>query len=628
MKESAPIQPPNESNNPCTETLLPPEFVQPPFPLVVNNSESRLNDNLRLAAQNLRDAAILNQPNDILVRAAVAYRLQGPELGNPLADLAVTGRWAYTAFKSAPPTDATLAALTSARLADVEHVRATPQQVAEAVSLTLDRAFAVAWAVRGPAAQAKGRREKLGWIAVSGEDDTPHRPVNVPSPPFEQFDLEVTVTPRTKPVPVKVMTRFFIASAAEESVSPGIAASNRALPPDPVPRIPDGHEVILFLHGHSSSADEALPIIPELLRAGLRRGAKLSVISFDLPNSGYAQTFSHKDAAESGDTTYPGGIFDGEKVRTPILDFEEDFVVAFVNALDRVTPVKSRFAGVIGGSLGGNLGLRLGRRPDLAANPWLNAGIVSWSPASVWKPMIRNEVLRHGPDRCRDHWDLPELPTSRVDYFAEVFDRFIDPTFVRTKQPQYWYSKDWTPCKQLSIEGARIARREIYSANYRQWHWRLAGEQLIYSHIDRTDHFDDQTPERYKLNTVRQLLMAGADDNYDGIEIYDRTRELAKLMVNTPGESLFLLHTGHSMHVERPVFVAEEIVKFLSPRQARSRTSISFVLPLLLSEAEVPPPRRHDTSFLSVLLLSEAEVPPHKSHDTSFLSPLLLSGAG
>ena len=29
-----------------------------------------------------------------------------------------------------------------------------------------------------------------------------------------------------------------------------------------------------------------------------------------------------------------------------------------------------------------------------------------------------------------------------------------------------------------------MARREIYNANYRQWHWRVAGEQLVYSHFD------------------------------------------------------------------------------------------------------------------------------------------------
>lgn len=219
---------------------------------------------------------------------------------------------------------------------------------------------------------------------------------------------------------------------------------------------------------------------------------------------------------------------------------------------------------MIGGSLGGNLGLRLGRRRDINANSWLGSGIVSWSPASVWNPFIRNEILRRGPDHCRDNWDLPENALSRANYFTEVFDTNINSVFVRATQPDFWYSKDWEPCKQQHIKEARIARRETYSADFRKWHWRLAGEQLIYSHVDRVDHFDNQSPYRFEANTVRQLLIAGADDNNPThVTIFDNTQKLAQWMVHTPGKSLFLLHTGHSMHVERPAFLAGEIVKFL-----------------------------------------------------------------
>jgi pimeloyl-ACP methyl ester carboxylesterase len=592
MRESAAIQPPDEDNNPCSRTALEPAFIEPLWPFVEANSESRL-------VQVLRDAAGTKDPVEILTRSAVARYMTGPEIGNALADLAVTGREAYAAFQSTPIGDETLSARTRARLADSEHVQVTPEAVAAAVRATLDRAYAVAWALRGPVAQRATARPPLGWIAVSGEDDTPHRPVNVPSPPFEQYDISVTVAPRTMTGTgtgaVKVKTRCFIASAAEPFPPVAILPSTRALPPDPVPRIPDGHRVILFLHGHSSSADEALPIIPEILKAGLSLGTKYSVVSFDLPNSGYSETFAHTRAAPSNATTYPGGIFDHELVRTPILDFEEDFVVAFVDALDRITPIKDRFAGVIGGSLGGNLGLRLGRR-NIHAHPWLGAGIVSWSAASVWDPMIRDEIKRKGPDRCRTRWELPEVSASRADYFAEVFDRFIDPVLVRATQPEFWYSDRWAPCKQLQIREARLARRETYSANFRQWHWRLAGEQLIYSHVDRVNHFDGHTPWRYELNTARQLLMAGADDNFQGSNIFDATRTLSNRMATTPGESLFLLHTGHSIHVERPAFLAREIAKFLFT-PPRERTDICFLVPLLLSQPA-------DNSYLVPLLLS------------------------
>ena len=46
----------------------------------------------------------------------------------------------------------------------------------------MTRAYEVAWALRGPNEQQRFQlRKSLGWIAVSGEDDPPARPVNVPS---------------------------------------------------------------------------------------------------------------------------------------------------------------------------------------------------------------------------------------------------------------------------------------------------------------------------------------------------------------------------------------------------------------------------------------------------------------
>ena len=39
-------------------------------------------------------------------------------------------------------------------------------------------------------------------------------------------------------------------------------------------------------------------------------------------------------------------------------------------------------------------------------------------------------------------------------------------------------------------------------------------------------------------------------------------------MVHTPGESLFLRNTGHSMHIERPAFLAGQIARFLDATAA------------------------------------------------------------
>jgi pimeloyl-ACP methyl ester carboxylesterase len=509
------------------------------------------------------------------------------ELGNALADLAVTGRVAYTRFQSLQPIEASvvqqitsgIGVLLNETMFTVGELfnllttlpGANPAMINSAVSAALDRAYAVAWALRGPAAQRDAARVPLGWIAVSGEDDKPHRPVNVPPPSLkledgstvavEQYEIPVTVRGIT------VQTRFFIASAVEDNIATGNPHSLRELPTNPQPHIPRGHRVILFLHGHSSGAEEALHIIPHIHRAGLEHGTKLSIISFDLPNNGYSESFDHNRVALSSETTFPGDLFDHHTpIRVPVLDFIEDFVVAFVDTLDSpLLPIKNRYAGVIGGSLGGNLGLRLGRRQDLVASPWLNAGIVSWDAASVWEAMVQDIDNSRGSFHCLYRWNETETNAHRGQYFTEVFDSdaFAIIFTIIPAQPKMWYRDGWESCKTNLIRAVRIERREIYDANFRQWHWRVAGEQLVYSHVDRVDHMDGNSPFRYQLNTVRQLLVAGEMDNYPYSRIYNATRALANLMVNTPGRSLFLHNTGHSIHAERPRFLAKQIVDFL-----------------------------------------------------------------
>lgn len=112
MRETPAIQPaPDEACAP-----LPSTSIAPPAALV-QGSESRL-------IGSLRDAAKQRKPLEILGRAAVAHHqflplAGGASLGNALADLAVSGRLAYTAFQKAPPvTDAALVAETTAARPD------------------------------------------------------------------------------------------------------------------------------------------------------------------------------------------------------------------------------------------------------------------------------------------------------------------------------------------------------------------------------------------------------------------------------------------------------------------------------------------------------------------------------
>jgi pimeloyl-ACP methyl ester carboxylesterase len=601
------VDPPDEICSdapPLTAAFEPlPKFVHLPIP-GLPSSEGRLIDELRDVIKQRDANEILSK--EILSLATVAYHgamhptgagmRETFEFAAAVTDLAVTGREAYKSWRSLgawPENEASVRILARSKMPTPP----SPANLTDALTAAFDRAYIVAWALRGPAAYRTAARKSLGWLAVSGEDDSPHRPVNVPGPrlggrELEQFEIPVTCRNIT------VQTRFFIASAVEDAAPAGNAFSPRALPRDPEPRIPSEHQVILFLHGHSSSAEEALDIIPHIHAAGLARGIKYSVISFDLPNSGYSETFDHNRIP--GQTRFPAGLGSSEPIRTPILDFEEDFVVAFVDALESITPVKGRFAGVIGGSLGGNLGLRLGRRKDPEARRWLKAGIVSWSAASVWAPMIEDFLRDQGPGKAVERSVEPEAPSARADYFFNAYDYVIP--IVDRKPPGMWYRDGW-PCRDAHIAASRDARREIYSENFRRWHWRLAGDQLVYSHVDRFIRGDANSPFRHEDNVVRQLLVAGEDDDYKYGNIFGATIKLAKEMgANPPGRSLFLAKTGHSIHVERPRYFAGEIVRFL---------------------AETPP-ATPDMSFLEPLLLSDPDKPV--TPDISFIAPLLLSG--
>jgi Alpha/beta hydrolase family len=605
---------------PCPETELPAGFIDPPARFVEAGHEMRLIPSLRAAGQ-------MRNPYQVLARSAAAFfRAQNPtagsvpaddaELGNALADLAVTGRRHYCLLATPPRTplhdalvagggpqiDLGTAPYTASELeAKVGEllaplVSATPAQSARAVNAALDRAFRVAWALRGPVAERTATRAALGWIATSGEDDMPHRPTNVPAPTYEQYEIPVTVPGTRSRTAVTLQTRFVIASPLVPA-SPRAPHTLRELPPEPVPEVPTGNNVILFLHGHMSGVEEALTIIPDIHRAGLARGTKFSIISVDLPNCGYSESFHHERIAPSRATEWPTEPIDREPIRTPVLDFIEDFVVAFVDALDQITPIKGRFAGVIGGSLGGNLGLRLGRRRPMPA--WLDTGIVSWNAASVWNPMVNDHLKSKAPRQCRDRWEASELDDSRKEYFHQVYDSVVIPIILPLTQPELWYRPAWAPCKKLHIMASRMARQEVYSANLRRWHWRVAGEQLIYSHRDRVDRWDSTTPYRYELNVVKQLLIGSAADNFAGSNIFDATRQLADKMATTPGTSLFLAATGHSVHSERPRYLAKKIVDFL-PRDPTPPAEPTRVLSLEITSTYREERRFRRSRFVSL----------------------------
>src|SRR5260370_31065216 len=106
-------------------------------------------------------------------------------------------------------------------------------------------------------------RRVLGWIAVSGEDDQPHRPVNVPSAEFPQYDLAITVPLRgyngqPPQAPIVVNTRYMIAYPGRLAARP--ATGERQVPPDSKPVLPSDAEAIVYGHGSDSPLEEAIDL--------------------------------------------------------------------------------------------------------------------------------------------------------------------------------------------------------------------------------------------------------------------------------------------------------------------------------------------------------------------------------
>ena len=531
---------------PWDEPAPAPGYFAPPSNLVVGN-EWRL-------IQPLRDAAVGGSAMTLLTEAVVTQVQQSlvpsPQgldlgLGMAFADLAVTGRRAFGDFVSKVPQEdgpdeaAAMARLTASGLSGV-----TPQLVRKAMSEVLDRAYRVAWFLR-----AQTTRGDLGWIAVSGEDDLPHRPVNVPRTSFPQHDLYFTVPGDSGEVVVQ--TRYAIATATEPDATT-VSLPQRSLPPLIEPTLPEHDQIILFINGSDSRLEEATSLIPKLVRLPDGRPSGFAVLMVDLPGSGYVNPIDHTEV----------GAWPPAAGSVSMLPFLEKFILRFVATLStrlgQPGLVESRIAAVVGGSLGGNLALRLARRRA----PWLR-NAVAWSPGSVWRAVPAPSSafdraalediakLQAGMTLASFHVGLPEGVPSRDLFFYEVFDLAIpDKT-----QPEQWYRDDF-PAKQQYILDARLDRRETYTPQFRDWHWRVSLEELVWS-------WQDAKVQDFQS---RVLLGAGSADDIPPARIFTNTRKLATELAGTNGDTFFFDRTGHSIHAERAEALARTILAFLAER--------------------------------------------------------------
>jgi pimeloyl-ACP methyl ester carboxylesterase len=505
----------------------------------------------------LRDAAISGSTLTILTEAVVAQVQEALSpaptgLGMAFADLAVTGRRAFADFAAIVPEEGgPIEAAATAKLSALGTSGVTPDLISQATSDVLDRAYQVAWFLR-----AETDRGDLGWIAVSGEDDLPHRPVNVPRTPFPQHDLYFTVPGDLGEVPVQ--TRFAIATSAEPPPPPALPPpGERSLPPVLEPELPDGDRIILFINGSDSRLEEANDLIPRLVRLPDGRPSGFSVLTVDLPGSGYASLIDHTDV----------GPWNPHEPELALLPFMEKFIIRFVDALSTRLGgpdsrfVESRLAAVAGGSLGGNLALWLARRKG----PWVR-NAVAWDAGSVWR---NDDVwLNAGIVGATPRVGQDETSASRDDFFAGAFDQRLP---FQT-QPEQWYRDDW-PAKQQYIAMARLDRRETYTFQYRRWHWRVSLEELMWTW---------QAPDLIQEFKSRILLGAGRDDDIWPAHIFTNTQELAAelKLAGTDGDTFFFDNTGHSVHAERPEALAGKIMAFLGKHASTDWTNFQvFQMP-------------------------------------------------
>lgn len=447
-------------------------------------------------APDLRAAA--GDPRTALARAAEAFERGDPVRGRAFADLAVTGAASWAAFAADPPRSG--------------HPRA------------LARAYRVAWALRGPAPHRARARSGLGWIAVSPEDDPPDRPVNVPSSRFPVSDVTV----------IGVRTRVAIASTIAIA-EPPMPSDIEGVLPAALPLTIPGGDVLLLVHGHGSLAEEGDELAAALLAQYRARGADVTIVLPDLPSNGYAARID------------PETIVEGDESVLLFLD-------AFLRALgDEV----GGFDAVLGGSLGGNLAMRMAE----AGEEWPRRA-VAWSPVSIdysWSharlvagdgefhDIVKHEAVRLTRDASREEEDA----SSREDYFTAGY------LSVR-HQASYWYRDGFDPCGDRLIGAGLRHRAEVYDAAYRRWHYRVAYEQLVFSHVDP----DDDGVRPFSRIAIPFLLMAGEEDDAMPIATYSFVERLAPHLT-APGRTILWQDTGHAIHRERPLEMASQIAAFL-----------------------------------------------------------------
>jgi pimeloyl-ACP methyl ester carboxylesterase len=563
-----------------------PEYAPPPE-FVDYWDWTKIKDNAtgvrtgRLASW-LREAAGTRDPREILRKAVVA-RFQ-PTTNDAiaesqaLADLSVTGRAAFTAFAAAPPRDDELLALARPDLVGI----AEPP-IRDAVRAVLDRAYTVAWALRGSPSQRAALRPPLGWIALSSEDDPPHAPTNVPASRDHMGELTMRIG--QSGLQVTLRATLMLPAGAPDPL-PGITLRTIPAPTAFADALSDravaGYdELFLFVHGLASRTEESDRFKRFVVEMGAARARRYAVLSVDMPGMGYSSRIDI-DAlvAQRARGQHGFALPNGVGSNFPLLGLYRDTLVEICNT------VPGGVQYVMGGSLGGNMTLWLAAEPmftDLApprSEPSSVHSFLSWSPASIWESYERS---RDVPEGNGTHVDVGKNQAKKRAW-ARMREAEGDDTryqFFELMQRgeallgvHAFSAWGYPPTKE-----GLLLQSELYSEFYRRVFWTAAYEQVTFSHQEPL------TPSRqWPFKTIRKplLLASGARDvGGSGVmDIYNQVVFVTNAVPDVPGRRLLMRETGHSISDERPRHLAEQIVDFL------------------------PLPKRIDSSFLALLLLS------------------------
>jgi pimeloyl-ACP methyl ester carboxylesterase len=517
-----------------------------------------------------------------------------------LADLSVTGRAAFTAFTAAPLRDDELLALARPDLVGI----AEPP-IRDAVRAVLDRAYTVAWALRGSPSQRAALRPPLGWIALSSEDDPPHAPTNVPASRDHMGELTMRIGQSGQPVTLRATLML---PAPAPDARPDLTLRSIPAPTGFADALSDravaGYdELFLFVHGLASRAEESDTFKRFVVEIGAARARRYAVLSVDMPGMGYSARIDIDALVAQRASGHHGfALPNGVGSNFPLLGLYRDTLVEICNS------VPGGVQYVMGGSLGGNMTLWLAAEPmftDLApprSEPSSVRSFLSWSPASIWESYERS---RDVPEGNGTHIDLGKNAAKKRAWgrMREAEDDGTRRPFFELMQRGEEFSPGFRPLGAWGHPPTKeglLLQSELYGELYRRVFWTAAYEQVTFSHQEPL------SPSRqWPFKTIRKplFLASGERDvgSWDVMDIYNHVVFVTDAAPNVPGRRLLMRETGHSISDERPRHLAEQIVDFLP----------------------LPPPRRSDISFLAALLLAPEST---TRTDISFLAPLLLSG--